>query len=168
MTYKSLTVSEQDAAYMAGLIDGEGCIGIYKTCGSGKHRRVYPQYVMSLGMSNTHLGVIKWICQMFGGTYHIANSGAKNPKYSVAWSWKITARHAKWVLEQVIPYLRIKRDQAEIAIEFQNHVQDMSWVKGNGFARGVLPMPPEIFQHRQDLAAKLKSTKRSFQERRIG
>src|SRR6266516_5145334 len=87
------------AAYIAGFLDGEGCISIAhsnRATGHGSFRLV-------IHFTNTYLPVLTWIRDMVG-------SGAINPKarksskHKSAWELKICARkNCKALLEAVLP-----------------------------------------------------------------
>lgn len=101
-----------DFAYIAGIVDGEGSIGIY-------NRADHPnsQMYMRVTVGNTEEWLLQWLKFNFGGyisTTQHETSG--NRKVS---QWTVTALKALYFLELILPYLRIKRPQAEIAIEFQ-------------------------------------------------
>lgn len=97
-----------DLAYTAGIIDGEGCIGIY------------PQqkkwFRLNVTVSNTNEWLIQWFKFNYGG--HITSypeHGTRKDK----WVWEIWTKQAGKFLELIIPYLKIKKPQAELAIRFQ-------------------------------------------------
>ena len=99
-------------AYTAGIIDGEGSIGLER-CGGKKYNR----YAIRVIVGNTN----EWLCQLlafsFGGSLHLRPS--KNPKHQDCWIWSISARQAATFLSLVLPYLQIKRPQAELALSYQ-------------------------------------------------
>lgn len=96
-----------DAAWLAGLIDGEGTIGVYKN--SNGHGGRFVQY--TLQVVNTHVGALRR-CRKISGV------GSVNPKWRAkqhkpCWAWKVSSqRDIIAVLEQVLPHLTIKLPQA--------------------------------------------------------
>lgn len=106
-------MKKTDLAYIAGLMDGEGCIGIYKNRKHSGKGYTYQLYV-SLGQAN------EWICQYlkfaFGDSITYYNKTRGRQPY---WQWSTTTRKALNLLQQVLPYLKLKRPQAELAIKFQ-------------------------------------------------
>lgn len=102
-----------DLAYLAGLFDGEGCIHIAQTKGQ-KHKRGKGNE-LRIFLSSTD----EWVCQTFkmafgGSIWEYANS-ANTQQYS----WQLACKKALPFLEILLPYLRLKRPQAEIAVAFQ-------------------------------------------------
>jgi hypothetical protein len=113
-----------DLAYVAGIIDGEDWVTI-------KEKRVKDKLIsraIKVGVGNTNEWLIKWLQFSFGGSVRI-HEGTGNQKRR--WDWDISTRQAKYFLELVLPYLRMKRPQAELALKFQNRRK----------YRGHQPMP---------------------------
>jgi len=111
--------SEVDLAYTAGLIDGEGCIGVYpQKCKTNKAGRRYSLTVV-VSMSNWEAPL--WLKETFGGYYQVF----KNKGYGtrIMYAWRISGKPANRVLKGILPYLRIKYRQAEMAIEFQDKMK---------------------------------------------
>jgi hypothetical protein len=118
-----------DLAYIAGLTDGEGTIGITRV--KERKRRVYSYYLkVSIGMTNEYLP--KWLKLSFGGVlyYHVRG---KYKNWKPTFDWIITGDQAGDFVKAIYSYLRIKKPQADLAREFLT-------VKGkykvaNGFER---------------------------------
>jgi hypothetical protein len=108
------------AAYLAGLFDGEGCITIYERRITTK-RKMSP-YSLRLNLSSTHSGVIQWLHQRFGGWVY-AYDNRQYKQTAIGFRWHSAARHAAYLLEAMLPYLIIKKPEAEIAIAFQQRVE---------------------------------------------
>lgn len=100
---------ETEKAYIAGLIDGEGHIGIYRE----SRGCLRPQ--VRIEMQDKEL--VEWLHSITGAggtTRTITRNGYKYHTYAIKWS----ARKAAALLVEVLPYLRAKRKQAEIFLEF--------------------------------------------------
>ena len=109
---------EIDLAYVAGIIDGEGSICITKE--SKLHdRRATPKYFLSVSVGNSNEWLIYWLCNTFGGSFCFRGRlGFSNLDI---WVWQITQAGACQFLKLILPYLRLKHPQAELAIDFQSH-----------------------------------------------
>lgn len=106
-----------DIAYIAGIIDGEGCIHI----GREKSNRYRSGYVfrLSVSLSSTEEWLPNWLKFVFGGyIYSQQPRGLQRKPY---WEWRLMHNKAKDFLELIYPYLRLKQPQAEIAINFQRN-----------------------------------------------
>lgn len=92
-----------DIAWAAGFLDGEGCIRI---C-----RRQNGFYNLQVSIAQVVKAPLDDLQMIFGGSIR---------QQSGSWRWQIDSRQAAKLLEQVIPFLRVKREQAEIALQFQS------------------------------------------------
>jgi hypothetical protein len=101
-----------DAAYIAGLFDGEGCVLI-----STKQRFGRAVFWLEISITNTDKPVLDWILATVGGRMQKKPHNKKGNRD--LWRWRASSREAAGVLEILLPYLRIKREQARLAIEFQ-------------------------------------------------
>src|SRR3989304_554414 len=103
-TYNKVNILTQvEAAYIAGLIDGEGTITL-----SRKHRNENRQLVISI--SNTEVNLLNYVKDAVGAgritrkrTYSEANTPSK--------SYQITNRQALDLLKQIAPYLKSYTNQ---------------------------------------------------------
>lgn len=95
-------------AYVAGLIDGEGSIHIEETKGKWYAPR------MTLGMTLPALEVMEDLHKEFGGTLRLFRKSTD--KWAEAWMWHIHGEDCRVLLEKALPYLRIKKDHALIAL----------------------------------------------------
>ena len=109
-----MKLAETDKAYLAGLIDGEGCVSIRKWKDKGK----YFGYTLCLDIANSNPKLVKWIVENFGGK--IYSYKFKNPNHKIRHDWRIYHQRAADILLTVLPYLVIKKTQALLAIEFRD------------------------------------------------
>ena len=103
-------MKKTDLAYVAGIIDGEGCIGIYKT----KYR-----YYLTVAVHMTDEWMVTWLASLFSGSKNTYTHYRKRSNCKPEWAWQIQGKRALVFLELILPYLKLKRPQAEIAINFQ-------------------------------------------------
>lgn len=104
--------SKSEWAYFAGLIDGEGCIGINKF----RIKNHYTYWRLRIQVTNTDSNICFWLKRELGGcvsTHH------PHFPWSTRYVWAITGKKAGELLKKILPYLRIKKFQAELAIQFQ-------------------------------------------------
>lgn len=106
-------VADASPEYLAGIIDGEGCITIVRT-GKGSHE-------LRVDVRMTTKEAVKAFKDRYGdlGTYKDAHSYSKLPNRKPVYRWYVAGKDAGDVLSELWPYLRIKSKQAEIALEFQ-------------------------------------------------
>src|SRR5882757_6302646 len=91
--------------YLAGIIDGEGCLII-----SRSNRGNYMNYYGRIHVKNTNTDLMKWLVQHFGGNIHI-NKPADTLKHSIAYSWYFSgdAHDKEKLLLAIVPYLIVKK-----------------------------------------------------------
>lgn len=99
--------------YLAGIIDGEGCI----TIGRGFRPNGTINYNAILMVTNTDLKVIKWLHEQFGGSYYKSKPNNFVSKESYRWRM-LKKAEIELMLLAIIPYLIIKKEQAKILLEF--------------------------------------------------
>lgn len=111
---------ELDAVYTAGLMDGDGCIVIARHSYPHATKRAYYQLQVTVG--STDFWLLQWLKLTWGGAVtesykgHTTNFGVYSKDF---WCWQIYARKAYNLLKAILPYLKSKKGQAEIAIQFQ-------------------------------------------------
>ena len=109
-----------DLAYFAGIFDGEGAIGITKHVSKNGYKRGY-YFELVVQLANS----VEWLPQSlkmaFGGhiSFQDASKGSFVGKLPL-WRWTAHARQAALFLKAILPYLKLKHYQAEIAIQFQD------------------------------------------------
>jgi hypothetical protein len=107
-TYRSVkTLSSVDAAYIAGLVDGEGTITL-----SRKHAGDGRQLVISI--SNTERAILDFVLLQIGAG-KITGKKALKQQHAPSFAYAIWNRQALDLLVQVQPFLRsYKRRRAEL------------------------------------------------------
>lgn len=99
-----------DLAYTAGILDGEGCIGIYPRGRRRMHRA-------EVRIHNTNEWLIQWLRFAYGGSvYYTEPKQGENHK--PCWMWVVSGKKALIFLQLIYPYLRLKKPQAELAVKF--------------------------------------------------
>jgi len=104
--------------YIAGFVDGEGCIGFSNR--SPKQNRYY----VYLRVANTNQQILNDIKAYFGiGSIQVANSSHKNGNRKTVYYYQVVCRKAVKVITLLLPYLRVKQVQAKLVIDFQSRVK---------------------------------------------
>ncbi len=101
--------SPTERAYLAGLIDGEGSIGI---CTFGGHR--VPAVVLTI--TNSCIEVLEEMADLWGGNVTTRRKRAFNWKETA--DLRTGAKTAVEILKEVKPYLKIKQAQCQVALKF--------------------------------------------------
>lgn len=109
-TQKSDTQQRDVYAYLAGIFDGNGSVFI-----ATKIRNKRPVYWLVVQISTRNHTFASWIASLAHGT------AAANGKY-----WRATSKEAAAFLTVILPWLQLKRDQATLAVEFQEQMSGKS------------------------------------------
>ena len=108
-------MNELDLAYTAGIFDGEGSVSLNKK--NCWHYASGHSITMVCALSNTDLALINWLQSHFGGSVCLMRN--RSPKWRECWRWSVPCNKALAFLVAIYPYLRIKKYQAGIAVDFQ-------------------------------------------------
>ena len=114
-TYIRKDYSIEHIAYMAGIIDGEGSIYIGNFSSNPKTGTKY--YQTNIEVTNTDKPLMDWILNMFGGRLYTytAKQLPKNSRRTV-YRWIATGERVTHLAEILLPYLIVKKRQADIMI----------------------------------------------------
>ena len=92
-------MKKTDLAYVAGIIDGEGTIGLY----------LFPQktsklcYVLRVQVGNTNEWLCQWLAFAFGGFTRLDSDGSlKGKNHKPTWRWVISAKKALVFLNLIL------------------------------------------------------------------
>ena len=126
-------LTTEDLSWMAGFFDGEGHIDI------ARYEKSNRRGGLVVSVTNMKLdGVTPFL--IFGGRVFPAS------KLTNAWRWQAYGGQAKTLLERLLPYLKLKRDAAKVAITFQNTLGHY----------GTRPIPPTLMRKRDALIKRFR------------
>jgi hypothetical protein len=104
--------------YLAGLMDGEGCIHIALQNKAGRS----PSYSVRVVFAMTHEPIIKMIAEQYSVSYCCFNLTRKNLNWRRAYQLQICGERATGLLKDMLPFLVVKREEAELSIKLQDHI----------------------------------------------
>lgn len=110
-------LSQLEIAYLAGIMDGEGCVSIMKS--KPLSNTSSPSHILRITIANTNKDLIDWLGVKMGGCTRRASRANYPSAWKDSWQWHIEGFKAMEFLCLVEPYLIIKKAQASIGIEFQ-------------------------------------------------
>ncbi len=114
----ALPMKKTDCAYYAGIFDGEGTIGMYAIGKKTLNQR--RTYCLRVQVVSTDEWIIQSLKFAFGGNIFI-EARKNNPRWATAYRWFLQKRRTIGFLETILPYLRLKRPQAELALKYLRH-----------------------------------------------
>jgi len=105
----SKRLSTGDAAYIAGLIDGEGTITLSRLHAHEKRRLV-------VSIASTEIQLLQFVLDAFGAG-KITRKRTASERHTPSHCFAVTSRQALALLNQVAPYLRsYKRSRADLVL----------------------------------------------------
>jgi hypothetical protein len=139
---------DTDIAYLAGIIDGEGTITLAIKNGSGK--QVGAKWSRPLvHVVNTDLALLGWIEERFGGYLYDQPIGKASdrskPCYRLSWG----GPEAIEIVTTVLPYLVVKRAQADVLLRFADTYSATRYGRGG--------LPEAVKDQRLGLVTEIRS-----------
>ena len=110
-------MKETDLAYFAGLIDGEGYIGIKKS--KPAKDSVSPKFDARIQVRMVDEPAIKFLAETLGGNYYKEKPSVANGR--PLFCYQAGGRKCENILRVVRPYLRVKAKNAETVLQFREH-----------------------------------------------
>lgn len=116
ITVFSQNHSEPEIAYLAGIIDGEGCfyMGHVK---QGRYGSGY-QFHTTIKVDNTNRALIDYLNTTFGGTREYSY-WKNNPKHKPVYAWYAAGMMLDYLCPRILPYLIIKKENCEVMIKMR-------------------------------------------------
>jgi hypothetical protein len=122
-------LSETQKAYLAGLIDGEGCVTILKHQGKNNRSPVYRAMLVVAMTSKETIEAIHTFTSV--GTIHYEERNNKKETNCSVYRWQISvSTDLRGVLQAILPYLILKRGEVETVLEYLSLPSDPSMGKG--------------------------------------
>lgn len=139
---KRLTAAQR--AYLAGLFDGEGCVGYYKRKGN---RNKY-SYVSMVLITQSDFRLMLWLEAKIGFGTITTRAGKKHFEYH----WQTNKKSdVKEFLEAIEPYLLLKGQQVRVLLSHLTTEGTESFHKGT--------VTPEILAEREKVYSELRRLK---------
>ena len=122
---------EHLVAWAAGFFDGEGSVGLFRARMGGR--------VMTLRIraSQKTRESLERFVMLWGGSIWRRKADARGGEY---FTWAKSSRPAFEVLEEMEPYLIVKRPHVQLAREFMSGVGIRGGTRGLGKGNGALPL----------------------------
>jgi hypothetical protein len=130
--------------YLAGIIDGEGCVYVNKRKPHGRRKTF--GYGVKVVVSITSYSLVEWFVTnaRLTSIHHRLPEGNRKPQWMCTWN----NSNAEWILNTVLPHLVIKKEQAKIGLELLVHMRTTPVVRGQCIS-------PEIISYRDSMKDKI-------------
>jgi len=107
-----------DWAYLAGIIDGEGCFYIGQV--TYKEKNKSPNFHSIIAISNNEKSLIDWLDKIFGkASDNRYKYQSKRLNEKPTYRWSTSGQLLDYILPRIYPFLVIKRKQCKIMIEIR-------------------------------------------------
>ena len=105
-------------AYLAGIVDGEGSIMLWKSEINPKKRG---QFNLRVNVSTTDKCLMDWLYKNFGGTIYELNAPSRKakPHWKQQYIWQVNRPDILQFLKNIHPFLVIKKERCGVAIRFR-------------------------------------------------
>ena len=151
--------------YVAGLFDGEGWVRVDDSTPTS--RKTGFRFQLVVGIALTHKPVLELVHAKYGGKLYGDDSfRRKYAKNRTIYRWGCASKMAAAFLRDVAPHLIVKKDQADLAIHFQDHVDANqhkmvgNWKHDPAKHLAKLALREEIYAYRRSIADQLKALKK--------
>lgn len=108
-------------AYIAGIVDGEGCIGVYWNS---------DHWYVVVTVANTDYRLLGYLKYCYNGCISKEHQYGKSKPFK---QWRVVANDAKLLLKDIEPHLLIKRYRAQLALKFLSYAQGKRIKQGKRF-----------------------------------
>jgi len=135
---KSLT--DTQLSYLAGLLDGEGCLMIANTRGASR-------YIPELNITMTHERTIRTVADWLEVPVKLVKRSNPKPHWKQQYALRMSGKRVAALCKLLLPYLITKHGQAELVIAFAK-----TYIKQGGPSVRV---PAAVFAKRKRLQGRV-------------
>ncbi len=111
-------MKETECAYLAGIVDGEGNIGLVRRPPKPECGEISPTFLDYVKISNTDYRMLAWVKDKVGAGSIYAEARVKERCRKI-YTWHISSEKSADFLAQVYPYLVVKKEQADVIFLFR-------------------------------------------------
>jgi len=150
-------LSREMLAYLAGVIDADGCIRIKKsTWNMRKRSDVFsPAYEEWVQLKQRQPEVVSILKRHFGGTLYKEKRTRKDGKLTVMYVWNVRNKQAANFLRSVVEFLILKKKQGELCLELRKSKESKE-ARMRGGMKQRRKMPREVLEKRERLFQEIK------------
>lgn len=131
-------------AYMAGFLDGEGCIRI----SSQENPPFSIRHQLQVTIGQKDGAIMDWIVGNFGGNVH-------RIKRDGSFAWTVSQTKALDFLKQIYPFLQYKKSQAELGIRFMGRIQKIG-IRGKRLSEHEIQVRASMMKQMTELKKIIK------------
>lgn len=142
--------------WAAGFFDGEGSVFVEISKNKNTRRRV--RNLLTASVTQTSTPCLNLFKQCFGGNITpITKSRRQHMNNSVCFVWRVRSKDAIAFLEVIAPYVVVKKEQVELALQYP-----LTSADGRKYAGPYNPLPDEVHNRRMEIGQKLRDIRASM------
>lgn len=142
--------------WAAGFFDGEGSVFVEISKNKNTRRRV--RNLLTASVTQTSTPCLNLFKQCFGGNITpITKSRRSHMNNSVCFVWRVRSKDAIAFLEAIAPYVVVKKEQVELALQYP-----LTSADGRKYAGPYNPLPDEVHNRRMEIGQKLRDIRASM------
>lgn len=142
---RNALLTSEKVAYAAGFFDGEGHIRIQRHSKRGS-------FMLQISAVQATLTPLPLFAELFGGTVHkriMQYRGTPRAQYT----WQASSKSAEMALRAMLPYLLVKLDEAQLALEFRSTFRPQYGDRSRN--------PPELDERRKAMMYDLQAARKT-------
>jgi hypothetical protein len=113
-----IELSIAEKAYIAGMIDADGCVGIYKK--KSKAKAYEYDFGVRIIVTNTDFLLIEWLKKTLGCGCAYKNEYRYKPNWNTVHRYQLVGNQARLVLVEIIPFMIIKKERSTMCLSLPN------------------------------------------------
>ena len=113
-----MQISKTKWSYVAAMVDAEGGIFLSRTTLYTSKGNPYYGYDLKVSIANISVRLMKWLVKNFGGEFRPKQMGKLGTHQCYEWFVSGGYNRLEWFILGILPYMLIKRDQANVALQF--------------------------------------------------
>lgn len=153
-------LNEIDKAYLGGAMDADGWFCIRRVPAKPEAHRYNTTYFVFIGFCQIQEEIPRLLHKEFGGTLQLRNRQEQRRRKSNGWKpnyyWVATSQQAHNAIKVLLPFLRIKRRQAELCLELQDSINEHKSKRLKGQPKAS-PLANDVVTHRTKIYEELLS-----------
>ena len=111
-------------AYCAGIVDGEGYLGIKRSKAYKCQDRQTEGYHACIQVRMVDEPAIRFVSETMGGWYYKEKPHANNGRR--LYCWQVTDKSAEMIIRRLLPYLKVKQQQGQLVLSLRA-LQSSGW-----------------------------------------
>lgn len=101
------SLSDIDKAWIAGIFEGEGSIGLWERYGTSKYARI--------AIYNNDVSMLEEIQRLVGGKIYERKMGVRNPNWKPSYTFNLNKhKEVERFINEILPFIRSEYKQEQI------------------------------------------------------